>query len=307
MTQPETGTTSAETKTDWARTMLETACAEVGLSARGAKLVKFTNNAVYILADAPITVRIAGSAAVRERVPTIIDVARWLASHDIPAVRLVERLPQPLPIHDSVVTFWHTVTTPAGSTPEPDGYDLGRLLRRYHALPGNEIELPTWNPLISIRHRIAEQTVLTTADHRFLDDTCADLEHELSTLTFELQPGPIHGDSFIGNLITAPEGPVLCDFDSASYGPREWDLTPIAVGKLRFDYPTDYHNQLAHEYGLDVTGLPCFHTLRRLRELQLVTSVLPVLETNRSLFEQWQHRFLSFKNGDANAKWTTYR
>jgi hypothetical protein len=52
--------------------------------------------------------------------------------------------------------------------------------------------------------------------------------------------------------MSAALSPVICDFDSTSTGPREWDLTPAAVGKLRFNYPVDTDGQLASAYGFDV-------------------------------------------------------
>jgi hypothetical protein len=306
MSNPAPRTTESGPDAGWARTVLESACHTIGLDPRGARLIKFTNNAVYNLASEPITVRIAGSAGVQQRVPKIIAVARWLAQHDMPAVRLVDDLPQPLAVHNTEATFWHTVTASAHA-PHPDGHDLGRILLRYHTLPEPEFDLPAWNPMPSIRGRLEQQTVLTPDEHQYLTHACDEMEHTLSTVEYSLPPGPIHGDPFIGNLIAGPHEPVICDFDSASHGPREWDLTPVAVGRLRFDYHTDYHHQLVCEYGSDVTTWPHFPSLRRLRELQLVTSVLPVLESNRSLSAQWRRRFDTFKAGDESTRWTTYR
>jgi hypothetical protein len=285
---------------------LQAACARVGFDAAGAEPIKFTNNAVFALASAPVVIRIAGSAAVRRRVPKIIAVAGWLAHHGLPAVRLVDELPQPLQVDGQSVTFWHRVVAPP-SAPVPDGCDLGRILREYHALPLPTFELPRWQPITSIRQRIEEEDVLTGTEHRYLVDQCDDVENALHAVEYRLPPGPIHGDAFVGNLIAGPDGPVICDFDSAAIGPREWDLTPVAVGKLRFAYPVDYHRQVAGDYGVDILHWEHFPVLRRLRELQLVTSVLPVLGTNCSLVDQWRYRFTSFRAGDLSAAWTPYR
>lgn len=151
-------------------------------------------------------------------------------------------------------------------------------------------------------------------DIRHMNDALAGLLrlfHALPTpvaaVRYVLPPGAIHGDPFLGNLIPGPEGPVLCDFDSTSIGPREWDLTPIAVGKLRFNYPHDDHSLVAAGYGFDVTTWEGFPVLRRIRELKLVTSVVPILRSNPSIRNQWRHRLETFKCGDAGAKWETYR
>ncbi|MET8778518.1 aminoglycoside phosphotransferase family protein [Nocardia sp. NPDC004654] len=293
-------------ETDWTARALNDACAAVGLDPTGARLIKFTNNAVWALASAPVVVRIPGSAAVQKRVPKIIAVARWLACHDMPSVRLIEELPQPLQLDQSDITFWHHVPVERAGT-APDGRDLGRILQRYHALPAPSFDLPQWRPLLAIRQRIVEQDMLAPGDQRFLEDKCNETEELLTRIDFQLPWGPIHGDGFVGNLIAGPDGSVICDFDSAAYGPREWDLTPIAVGQIRFRYATNYQQQIIEEYGVDITQWQHFSVLRQLRELQLVTSVLPVLRTNPSLSEQWATRFMSFRNADTTTIWTPYR
>jgi hypothetical protein len=98
---------------------------------------------------------------------------------------------------------------------------------------------------------------------------------------------------------------MLCDFDSTCSGPREWDLVPVAVGARRFEYG-DVQARFARGYGLDVTTWPGFSALRRLRELQLVTSVLPVLGANPVLRPQWRVRVESLRRRDENARWTPY-
>ncbi|BDU04502.1 aminoglycoside phosphotransferase family protein [Nocardia cyriacigeorgica] len=297
---------SNPTDTRWARKTLQQACAAAGYRAADAELIKFTNNAVFALKHDPVVVRIAGSESVRSRVNTVVNVARWLTRTETPAVELIEDQPQPMPVNGTLVTFWHRVEA-TESTPSPDGRDLGAILRDFHALPAPEFNLPHWNPLLSIRRRLNSQDVLAAADLRFAQDLCDQLEESLDKLTFDLPPGVIHGDPFVGNLIASQRGAVICDFDSVSIGPREWDLTPIAVGSIRFDYPINYHSQLRTEYGYDITGWPHFPVFQRLREFQLVTSVLPTLQANPALRDQWQHRFTTFRDGDHTAKWTTYR
>ncbi|WP_181722909.1 phosphotransferase [Nocardia gipuzkoensis] len=295
-----------DTDASWADAALRASCAATGLDPAGARLIKFTNNAVYALKNDPVVVRIAGSTAVRNLVPKIVATARWLTSNDLPTVRLAEEYPQPLQLDGTAVTFWQRVDG-CGQQVQPDGRDLGRILRRFHDLAAPNFELPQWSTLSSVRRRIQDEDVLADNDHEFLVTVCDELEQELTDVGFVLPLGPIHGDAFVGNLIGGPGGTVLCDFDSVAIGPREWDLTPIAVGRLRFDYNTDYHEQLASEYGVDVLEWPGFPVLRKIRELQLVTSVLPTLRSNPSLYEQWSHRFESFRRGDRAAVWTTYR
>jgi len=279
-------------------------CTLAGLDPAGARLIKFTNNAVFELASEPVVVRIPGSQTVQDRVEKVIAVARWLAEHDMPSVRLLGDAAQPAMVGGRKVTLWRRVSG-KGST--PTGRDLGRILCRYHSLPSPPFSLPLWRPMAAIRQRIMEADRLLPADRAFLERSCDEAEERLSGLEFFLPSGPIHGDSFLGNLIPSPRGPVICDFDSAASGPREWDLTPVAVGKLRFNYTTDAHRDVVEYYGADVLDWPGFMVMRNIRELQLVTSVLPVLESNPSLTDQWHHRFATFREGDMVATWSPYR
>jgi aminoglycoside phosphotransferase (APT) family kinase protein len=279
-------------------------CAEARLDPTDPELIKFTNNAVFRLTRDPAVVRIAGSSAVRDRIGTVVQVAAWLAGQDVPAVRLWPDIAQPVSAAGQLATVWQFVP-PVGD--RPTGTDLAALLLRFHALPTPPFPMPMWAPFKEIRQRLAEPEGLHPDDHAFLLRRCDELEAELADVQYVLPRGIIHGDPFLGNLIPGANGPVLCDFDSTCIGPREWDLTPIAVGKLRFNYPHDDHSLVVARYGFDVTTWDGFPVLRRIRELKLVTSVVPVLRSNPGIRDQWQHRLTTFKHGDASAKWETYQ
>ncbi len=274
-------------------TFLASACAQVGLDPTGARLIKFTNNAVYRLATQPFVVRIAGSAVARGRVDKVITVARWLAAGDAPAIRLVETLPQPIAVGGELATVWHAVE----AVREPTGTDLARILAAVHALA--PIALPPWQPLTPIRARIAHAG---PDDAAFLSARADAVERQLATVVYHRPRGPIHGDAFLGNVIAGTGGAVICDFDSSCDGPREWDLIPMAVGRLRFGRAVD---PLADATGVDITAWGGFAVLRELRELQLVTSVIPVLATNPALRPQWEHRMHTLRSGDP-APWQPY-
>lgn len=289
---------------DRLHSLLTDVCRQVGVPRSGAELIKFTNNAVFRLHHAPVVVRIAGSSDARARVSTVVRVARWLARHDYPAVRLLSGYEQPLRVHDHMVTLWEYV--PDVGLP-PTGAHLAALLKRLHALPDPPYDMPVWQPMTEIRRRLAEPESLSAEDHAFLLRECDEMEERLAALEYVLPSGVIHGDAFLGNVISGPEGPVLCDFDSTAIGPREWDLTPVAVGRLRMDYPVDEHLPLTESYGFDVTRWAGFPVLRQLRELKLVTSVLPILLSNPRIRPQWEHRMRSFKARDRTVRWQTYR
>jgi hypothetical protein len=265
------------------------------------RLVKFTNSAVFDLPRAAVVVKVAGSGLVADRIPTVIRVARWLEAEGFPAVRLVHGLDQPLRARGHAATAWHRV---AATGRAPTGRDLARLVRLFHALPP-PTGLPPWDPLRSIRRRLAEARGVRPEDLAFLTTRGDEVEASLATLRPALPAGPIHGDAFLGNVIPGSQGPVLCDFDSTSIGPREWDLTPVAVGSLRFAYDPDPQESFAAAYGSDVRRWPGFPVLRRLRELQLVTSVVPVLDSNPTVRHQFEHRLATLRTG-SQARWQPY-
>ncbi|TDV50861.1 aminoglycoside phosphotransferase family protein [Actinophytocola oryzae] len=277
-------------------------CAVAGLDPAGATLIKCTANAVFRLASAPVVVRIGASTALRHRVEKVVHVATWLAEHDVPAVRLLPGVPQPVQYDGYVATIWEAV--PSGGK-RPRGRDLGKLLRRIHDLPQPASWLPEWRPLADVRARIGEAD-LDAADLAFLQDRYDDVADQLSHLDFPSPPSLVHGDAHLGNLIASPAGPVLCDFDSSSYGPPEWDLTPLAVGVVRFGEPAGRYRELVRTYGLDVTRWSGFAVLRAVRELKLITSVLPIIGSRPEVSAELFRRMADVRSGNTSARWARY-
>jgi len=282
---------------------LTAVCAEAGLDPAGAELLRCTNNAVFELATAPVVVRIVASNALRHRVDKVVRVATWLAVHDLPAVRLVPGIGQPVSAGPYVATVWETV--PHGGK-RPRGRDLAKLLRRLHELPKPPFALPAWEPLDDVRRRIGEADGLDDADLRFLIDRLDEVSDRLDALEFASPTSLLHGDAHLGNLIPSPAGPVLCDFDSASLGPPEWDLTPLAVGVVRFGEPAGRYRELVRTYGFDVTRWKGFPVLRAVRELKLITSVLPILSSRPEVRPEFFRRLTDVRRGDVSARWARY-
>jgi aminoglycoside phosphotransferase (APT) family kinase protein len=205
------------------------------------------------------------------------------------------------------VTVWQAVEA---ATAPPDPADLAGMLRVLHTVDAAPpAELPAWNVAGFIGRRLGEAVGVEDGHLAFLREELAAVEGLLERLADVeplAPPGVVHGDAFLGNVVASPAGPVLCDFDGVSVGPREWDLVPVAVGAIRFDYAAGLHEEFVRAYGVDVTAWPGFAALRRLRELQLVTSVLPVLDANPALRPQWLLRLDSLRRGDASVRWTPY-
>ncbi|MEC3982106.1 phosphotransferase family protein [Amycolatopsis sp. H20-H5] len=279
------------------------ACALLGLDPAGARLLRFTNNAVYALADAPVVVRIVGSTKLRHRVGTVVLVAQHFERHDVPAIRLLPGVEQPLRVGEHLVTMWRRV---ADTGRLATGADLASLLRKVHALPPPE-GLPDWAPFAAVRARVSDAEELGEGDRRFLLERCAEVEAALAELDFPLPRGLVHGDAYPGNIICGPDGPVLCDFDSSCVGPPEWDLTPLAVGRERFGDPPGRYRSLAETYGFDVTTWPGFTVLRAVRELKLTTSVLPILRSRPTVRPELRRRLDDLRQGRTDVRWSRYR
>lgn len=270
---------------------------------RDATLLRFTNNAVYRLAGNQAVVRIVASKALSYRVDKVVRLAGWFAERGVPAVRLTAGIEQPVRVGDYVATIWQVVR---GGGAKPCGRDLGRLLRTLHDLPRPPFELPSWSPIDDVRKRVDDAEALDEDSRSFLLDCCDRIAAKLTDLPFALRTTLVHGDAHLGNLIPSPNGPVLCDFDSTCVGPPEWDLTPIAVGVGRFGEPGRTYQDMTKVYGWDLVHWDGFPVLREVRELKLITSVLPITRSNPEVLPELLRRLDDFRRGDTSARWVRY-
>lgn len=256
-----------------------------------------------MLREAPVVVRIVLSPSLSYRAVNVVDAARWLADNDVPAVRLLPGVEQPVRVGEHLATLWEAVPEVG---PPPNGGDLGKLLRQIHALPVPPW-FPSWNPMGDLHSRLCDAEELDADDRCFLVERCADIARRLAGLRFPLRTSVVHGDAHLGNLIAGPDGPVLCDLDSLCAGPPEWDLTPLAVGWMRMGFPAQRHQQLVESYGFDITQWPGFEVLRELRELKITAGVLPILRSNPRIWDEMHRRLRTMRNGDLTAQWTPYK
>jgi hypothetical protein len=285
------------------RVTLKVLCEPVGLDPSGARLIKMTNNAVFHLPHEGVVVRMATTSTLFHRVAKVIAVANWLAGTDIAAVELDSRFDQPLRAAGTLATVWRYVEPTA---PPPDARDLARIIRRWHKKEAPPLGLPAWNPVTDARFRLSDANGLDESDHAYLLERYDELEAELAAIDPMLVTGVIHGDAHTGNLIRAADGAVvIADFDNTCIGPREWDLVPAACGAIRFGAP-ERHRVFVAVYGHDVTRSRNWPVLRTARELQMVTSVVPVLTSNPAIAAQFRRRLQSIRNGDDNARWQPY-
>lgn len=289
------------------RLTVDRACAQMGLDPSGARLIHVTINALFVLDEAEVVLRVAGDSALLPRVLRLIEIARWLEAAGFPAVRLMPAVEQPVLVPETghVVTFWRYLP----QTGEPArASDLAMPLRRFHALPLPVFPLPAWDPVGIARARIGAADHLDAVDRSWLNQLADQVEARLPTVQWVLPQAVIHGDAYIGNVLRDASGnPVLCDFDAVAIGPPEWDLIPELVAHIRFGRPAADYQRLVDDYGFDPRAWNGAPVLRLARELNVLTGVLPILPSSPGLTTEFHHRMHSLRHGDTTHPWTPFR
>ncbi|MFN2494487.1 MAG: phosphotransferase [Pseudonocardiaceae bacterium] len=278
-------------------------CAKLGLDPAGARLLRNVNNAVFRLATSPVVIRLVTLPSYIPRAELAVAAATMFAEHGVPAIRLLPGVAQPVRVGEHVATVWQAVS-PTG--PSPGGADLARLLRAVHAVPAPCRGLPEWDPLTDFDNRVWD-TTMTRADRAFLLHRSAELAAAAAELQFPLPTAVLHGDAHLGNVIPGPDGPVLCDFDSCSVGPPEWDLTPVAVADIRFGRPTAHQRDFTATYGFDVRTWEGFEVLHGIRDLKLIAGVFPRAGSTSAVQAEFARRMASLRAGRRFERWRAVR
>ncbi|GIF01124.1 phosphotransferase [Paractinoplanes rishiriensis] len=304
-------------------------CAVAGLPADNAVLIKYTMNAVYRIGS--YVVRLNHGEHARRLAQTTTAAVLTLTRKGVPLIEPATDLTdKPICTGNWVATVWKYVPT-VDADPLP--IDLAVPLRALHAINDLGIPLPTWDPINKFRRRISNaaahtghvaaeidqwaRTELSMPATRLIDilyGWCDDLHTELANIDWHLPPGPTHGDAHTGNLLLRqhPRRPspdptaLICDPDGLCNGPREWDLLPTAHGTTRFGRPRADYDTFAAAYGFDLLTWTGWPTLRRLREVQVVTSVIDTFPGRPALATQLALRLRSLLNEDTTAIWTRY-
>ncbi len=295
---------STEPFSDVLTDALAAICQACDLDPTGAELIRNVNNAVIRLAHHPVVVRLVTLPSYVPRAELAVTAATLFAEHDVPAIRLLPGLAQPVRAAGHVATLWQAVPSVG---PAPTGADLAATLRTVHGLPPPVGALPRWDPLSDFRNRLRDAVELEPRDRRFLDRRSDELAVALEQLRFPLPRAVVHGDAHLGNVIPGPTGPVLCDFDSCCVGPPEWDLTPMAVSAVRFGRPAVHQADLAAGYGFDVTAWDGFEVLRDIRDLKIVAGVFPGEGRGLRVATEFRRRMASLRSGRREDRWSLTR
>ena len=278
------------------------ACGRVGLDAGGATRLSGHATGVFLLPESGVVVRIGSGLGRVEQARRAVAFARWLVSQGFPATRPID-VTQPVVVDDLAATFWMYYPHPHPPANRLATADLGRLLRRLHALPRPPVRLPPYRPLAGLLDALEHSSSLELPVKRWLAERSRSLLENYDRLGFVLPAGHIHGDAYPGNLIATQEAPVLGDWDEASVGPRELDLVNTYQG-ARYGRTAEELQAFGAAYGYDVTGWPGFKTLREIRELHTLGAFVRRADAGDEwAAAQLAHRVKTLQTG-SDERWT---
>ena len=293
-----------------AQQVLDEFAARFGISGARPKLISFRQNAIFYLADQGISLRIYGPAEHPVRAALMVNCARWLERHNFPAVRLSPILAgQPLDLLGYQISVWQWVRQ---DDLRPH-YALlyGRLLKSFHALPENdEFAVLPFDPVGKIRQRLdrlktkqtistESQTLLEGAYDR-VNATQAELQNS------KLGRGIIHGDAMPGNAIQRDGQMVMIDLDSVTFGPREWDLVPMAIAAKRFGQRGQARwREFLEGYGIDEGDLAELHAAKIIKQLSMTVYLCLSAGQSAAIDTEIARRLRMWADGDLDGHWST--
>jgi hypothetical protein len=224
-------------------------------------------------------------------------------SEEVPVARPYDGVTQPMVVMDHPVSVWGLVE--AGDE-SPGVEDLARLLRRVHGLSNGPCDVPELDPLVHAEPRISGIAGFSCDDRAFLSEWCERMREEYKSLEFALPQGFVHGDAHTGNLLGGAGRAVLTDFEMTAIGPREWDLTPIAVAHARMGLGDARYRRFVNLYGFDVTEWAGFGVLRQIRELDMIAWLAQNLGESQAVVDEVALRIASIRDGDTDREWHAF-
>ncbi|PPJ23129.1 aminoglycoside phosphotransferase [Nocardia nova] len=291
---------TAESTANDSLRILRAACAKVGHDADGAELIHRSENAIYRLPGS-VVARISrpGQYAAAQRE---VNVARWLETSGISAIRAVPNVEQPVEVDNRSVTFWRELPPHHHGTPA----QVAAALKQLHALaPPADFMLGEVAPFVRLEDRIKAATVLSDDDRQWMFEHLAELQRRWGELPEGLPWCVIHGDAWVGNVVAADDDRViLLDLERTSIGPPEWDLVHTAIKWTSFDWiSAKQYGEFCDVYGYDVTTWEGFELLRDIREFRMTTMAVQTASTNPDWRDQADHRLRSIRGGMDERPW----
>jgi len=146
---------------------------------------------------------------------------------------------------------------------------------------------------------------LGRADRAFLAGRLDELRHAYASLGFELEPGVVHGDASVGNVLVDDAGvPRLIDLDGFAVGPREWDLILTAIYYDRYGWHTaEEYAAFCEMYGVDVMAWDGYQVLADVREILMVTWLAWKAGESPKLAAEAAKRIDAIRSGASRRDW----
>lgn len=295
---------ATQPESDDPSTALRAAAGEANLPYEPATLVRYGSNAVYRLPNKVIA-RVSRPGAALDGARRQVAVSRWLETVDYPATRVLD-VGQPIEADGRVVTFWHSATDVEEYAPLDE---VGYLLRDLHALESHpDVELPEVRPFGEDWEPLPEYPGLAPADEEFLRDKYEWARLAFDALPYELEPGIIHGDANVGNVLLDRTGqPVLIDLDSMATGPREWDLIQTALFYDRLGWHTaEEYAAFVGAYGHDILGWHAYTDLAEIREIAMTSWLSKQAATSEKSAREAAKRIEAIRTGGSRRDWSAY-
>lgn len=295
--------TNAFTLAD-ASAALKVACAQIGVPSDGASLIRLGENALFLLPQDKIVVRIARNYDVLADATKEVAVAAWLRDIGIPAAEPTDHA-QPIVVLGHPVTFWRLVDD---SGARPPLTDLAAILRQlHHAAVPPDLRLPQFRIFDRVADRIAGAPTLTHSERDFLTSRLAELQHDYLAMKFTLPPGAVHGDAHQSNLIQQPDGTILLiDFERFAFGPPESDLAVTATEYLIGWHTDADYATFCDTYGFDVTQWDGFPVIRAINELKMTTWLMQNVGESEQIAAEFRTRLASLHSDGAPRNWQPF-
>ncbi|GJF34051.1 aminoglycoside phosphotransferase [Kitasatospora sp. NE20-6] len=280
--------------------VLEQSCRSAGLDPDGAVLLRGHTNAVYHLPGEQVVVKISRLGTPPAAVHRTVALVTWLTQQHFPTVDL-HSVRQPVEVDGHFATFWTYLAQPGHPVAAEQ---LADPLRALHKLTDPPVSLPPVNTAAAIRRSLAIADALTTDERDLLGWHLDQLETDLPDITYFLKPSVIQGDPQHRNALHAGDGlAVLCDWDTASFGQPEWDLTTIEIHCRRFGYGRAHYEAFADRYGTDITQWDGYSTMCGLRELRMITTNAKKATPKSPELTEVRRRIQGLREGSGMLQW----
>ncbi|MEU5553532.1 aminoglycoside phosphotransferase family protein [Micromonospora sp. NPDC047793] len=288
-------------QTDEAVRAAALAAAQVGVPAADPVVIRVGENGVVLLPKAGVLARVVPGPEAVHRVRRELEVAGWLASQELPAIRPVSRLP--VVVAPYVVSLWEYLPDARSA----DLVTLAECLRLLHDVSPPVGGLPRLSPFARFDDQLNRGTALRAGDRAFLRELRDRLAAQWEQMTFALGETVLHGDAHMENLLVTADGQrAFVDLETVCVGPPEWDLTLSALYYECGWFTGQEYARFAETYGYDVRQGSAWPVLRQIRMMRMTLWLAQSADNDVQRRRQLTHRLSTLRDGSAPSGWTGF-